>query len=81
MNYGYQNEKDFVELFNNRMFSELDSNSQQFLADLFDGEIANDVKLIAWKNKMVQKSDIFMKYKNTVKDISLKCGKSNSMHH
>ena len=30
---------------------------------------------------MVQKADIFIKYKNNVKGISLKCGNSNSMHH
>lgn len=30
---------------------------------------------------MVQKADIFIKYKNHIKNISLKCGNSNSMHH
>ena len=30
---------------------------------------------------MVQKTDIFIKYKNRIKNISLKCGNSNSMHH
>ena len=42
MNYGYQNEKDFVDLFNNKYLYELDQNSQKFLKDLFldniDGE-------------------------------------------
>ena len=35
MNYGYQNEHDFVELFNNKYFSQLDENSKNFLTDLF----------------------------------------------
>ena len=30
MNYGYQNEYDFVELFNNKYFSQLDENSKNF---------------------------------------------------
>lgn len=37
MNYGYQNEYDFVGLFNNKYFYELDNNSQRFLSDLFGG--------------------------------------------
>lgn len=81
MNYGYQNEYDFVELFNEKYIDELDLNSQKFLNELFNNEIENDVKIKAWKNKMVQKADIFIKYKNYIKGISLKCGNSNSMHH
>ena len=30
LNYGYQNEYDFVELFNNKYLYELDENSQSF---------------------------------------------------
>ena len=36
MNYGYQNELDFVELFNNKHIYELDNNSQNFLYELFE---------------------------------------------
>ena len=81
MNYGYQNEKDFVELFNGKYFDELDFNSQNFLKELFGDIINNEEKIKAWKNKTVQKTDIFIKYKNHIKNISLKCGNSNSMHH
>lgn len=35
---------------------------------------------MCWKNKSNQKADIFIKYKNYVKGISLKCGNSNSVH-
>lgn len=80
MNYGYQNEKDFVELFNDKYLYELDNNSQIFLKELFL-DIANDEKIISWKNKIVQKTDIFIKYKNHIKNISLKCGNNNSVHH
>ena len=81
MNNGYQNEYDFVKLFNNKYLNELDQNSIQFLYELFGKKIKNDEPIISWKNKMVQKADIFIKYKNNVKGISLKCGNSNSMRH
>lgn len=80
MNYGYQNENDFVYLFNNKYLKELDKNSQEFLEDIYDGNITSDEPIKCWKNKMVQKTDIFIKYKNKIKNISLKCGNSNSIH-
>ena len=81
MNYGYQNEEDFVNLFNNKYLFELDKNSQIFLKELFGEVIDNEQIIKSWKNKMVQKTDIFIKYKNYIKNVSLKCGNSNSMHH
>lgn len=81
MNYGYQNEKDFVDLFNRKRLCDLDANSQKFLCELFGENINNNELIVAWKNKMVQKTDIFIKYNNYIKNISLKCGNSNSMHH
>ena len=81
MNYGYQNELDFVELFNNKFLNDLDINSKNFLKDLFGELIDNDEPIKCWKNRHVQKADIFIKYKNHIKNISLKCGNSNSMHH
>lgn len=80
MNYGYQNEFDFVNLFNDKYINELDDNTQSFLCELFDNNILNDEKIKAWKNKVNQKTDIFIKYKNRIKGISLKCGNSNSIH-
>jgi len=64
MNYGYQNEEDFVKLFNDKYFYELDSNSQKFLKELFGDMINSDEKIKSWKNKILQKTDIFIKYKN-----------------
>ena len=81
MNYGYQNEKDFVELFNNKYYHELDDNSKKFLKKLFNEVIDNDETIKSWKNKNVQKTDIFIKYKNYIKNISLKCGNGNSIHN
>lgn len=79
-NYGYQNELDFVKLFNNKYYYRLDNNSQFFLMELFENSIDNDERIVAWKNRENQKADIFIKYKNCVKRISLKCGNSNSVH-
>ena len=79
-NYGYQNELDFVKLFNEKYLNELDENSQHFLKKLFADEIDSTEKIICWKNRMNQKADIFIKYKNYVKSISPKCGRSNSIH-
>ena len=81
MNYGYQNEKDFVELFNNKYYHKLDDNSKKFLKKLFNEVIDNDETIKSWKNKNVQKTDIFIKYKNYIKNISLKCGNGNSIHN
>lgn len=80
MNYGYQNELDFVDLFNNKYLNELDVNSQNFLKDVFGEAIDNDEPIKSWKNKMNQKADMFIRYKNYIRSISLKCGKNNSIH-
>lgn len=80
MNYGFQNEHDFVELFNNKYLHELDYHYQSFLLELFDNAIDDDEPIKSWKNKMVQKADIFIKYKKYIKNISIKCGKDNSIH-
>ena len=44
-NYGFQNEYDFVELFNNKYLYELDDNSQTFLKELFGDVIDSNEKM------------------------------------
>ncbi len=80
MNYGIQNEHDFVTLFNEHYYWELDENSKSFLKELFGEVINNEERIICWKNKGFQKTDIFIKYKNYTKAVSIKCGSSNSVH-
>ena len=80
MNYGLENEYNFVDLFNNKFFYELDQNSQKFLLDLFGNIFDSDNRIVAWKNKLRQKADIFIKYKNYTKGISIKCFNGFSMH-
>ena len=36
---------------------------------------------MCWKNKIMQKADILIKFNSRIKRISLKCGNSNSIHH
>ena len=59
-NYGYQNEKDFVALFNNKYFYELDYRSQSFIMELFNNVINNGEKIITWKNSINQKAYILI---------------------
>ena len=81
INNGVQNEYDFIELFNGKYLNELDNRSQVFLKEIFNGIIDNDEMIVAWKNRVMQKADFFIKYKTVIRGISLKCGHSNSMHH
>lgn len=80
MNYGFQNERDFVEMFKNKHLYELDDRTKKFIKELFEDKIDNEEIISCWKNKMLQKADIFIKYKNYVKSISIKCGNNNSVH-
>ena len=80
-NYGIQNEYDFVLLFNNKTYTNLDNNSKEFFKDLYGDIVDSNTNINAWKNSVVQKTDVFIKYKGFIKRISLKCGNSNSIHH
>ncbi len=79
-NNGLKNENDFVNYFNNKYFSEFDKNTQSLLKNIFDDVIDDSMPIIAWKNKLQQKADVFIKFKNYIKGISIKSGKGNSMH-
>lgn len=79
-NNGLKNEKDFVKFFNNKYLSEFDENTQKLLKNIFDDVIDNSMPIIAWKNDLLQKADIFIKFRNYVRGISIKSGKGNSVH-
>ncbi len=80
-NDGVQNEYEFVELFNGKYLREFDERTQTFLKELFGNVISDDKIIVSWKNRVMQKADIFIKCNNVIKGISLKCGHSNSVHH
>lgn len=67
MNTGSQNEREFVKLFNRKRISEFEEREIKFLEELFEKNIDKDEEILCWKNKMAQKADIFIKYKNYVK--------------
>lgn len=54
-NNGFQNERDFVELFNNKYLYELDERSIVFLKELF-GEVVNGK--IKWFRRLIFLLDI-----------------------
>ena len=80
INDGVQNEYEFVDFFNGKLLGNFDNNTKDFLMELFNGIITDDEPIVAWKNRVAQKADIFIKYKGIIKGISLKCGHNNSMH-
>lgn len=79
-NNGFKNERDFVKFFNNKYLSEFDLNTQELLKEIFDNVIDDSMPIISWKNDLPQKADIFIKFKNYVKGISIKSVKGNTVH-
>lgn len=78
-NNGFKNERDFVNFFNKKYLYEFDSNTQEFLTNIFDGTIDNSEPIICYKNKKLQKADIFIQFKKYTKGISIKSGHYNSV--
>ena len=78
-NNGFKNERDFVNFFNKKYLYEFDSNTQEFLTNIFDGTIDNSEPIICYKNKELQKADIFIQFKKYTKGISIKSGHYNSV--
>ena len=76
---GFQNEFDFVLLFNRKKVKELDPVSYELIRTLF-GNISNDLEIKSWRNHYKQKTDIFLKIGNVMKGISIKMGSRNSVH-
>ena len=60
-NYGFQNERDFIELFNNKYLYELDDNSQKFLKELFRDVI--DKFILSHKSYNISSSLELFQYK------------------
>ena len=76
---GIENEWEFVRYLNHRQFKKCHPLFQELLEDLYP-DIQEDDKIISWKNKELQKTDIFVKVNGIVKRISLKKGIKNSVH-
>ena len=76
---GYQNEYNFVLMFNNKMVKELNPLCQDLIYSIFYNITENDL-IKSWRNHYDQKTDIFLKIGNAIKGISIKLGSRNSVH-
>ena len=82
--HGFSNEKDISSYLNNRKFSELNTNMQNFLSFIFDQNISDDEIISSDTTKKVEnknpKPDIWIKINDNIKYISIKKGAGNSVH-
>lgn len=66
-NNGFKNERDFVNFFNKKYLYEFDSNTQEFLTNIFDGTIDNSEPIICYKTKNFRKLIYLFNLKNILK--------------
>ena len=76
---GYCNEYRFVKYLNGKRIGQLNPMFRFLIIKLFPNY--NEKMIIkCWKNKELQKSDIFVEVNGIVKGISIKMGMKNSVH-
>jgi len=76
---GYANEYEFVRYLHNKKIKQLNPIFRELLMDLY-GNVNEEETIIAWKNYLPQKADIFIKINGQTRSISLKKGIKNSVH-
>lgn len=76
---GFDNEFEFVKYLNCKRVGELNPMFRELIDKIFYG-INDDDIIKCWKNHYPQKSDIFIKIRNSLKGISIKMGSKNSVH-
>lgn len=76
---GFINEIAFVKRINNKKYPELDYQLQRFISDLY-GKVNEDSIIRCYKNKELQKYDIFINIDDNIKRVSIKKGVKNSVH-
>jgi len=76
---GYENEYEFVKYLNKKYIYELNPMFKELIEALY-GKLDDNEMITCWKNKLPQKSDIFIKIDGKIKGISLKKGIKNSIH-
>ena len=79
MNAGTKVELDFVKLINYKKYSDLNSNLRAFIKFLFN-DIKEEDTLQCKRLNSRGKPDIKIKFKDTIKYISIKSGSQNSVH-
>ena len=76
---GYENEIEFVHFLNHKRINKLNPMFEDLIYSLFT-DLKGDEEIVAWKNKFLEKTDIFIKIGNQTRGISLKKGIKNSVH-
>lgn len=79
-NYGFQNEWDFFHYLNGKKVGEVNLMFRKFLLANFP-YINNDMKISAYVNFERTKEDIWIKVGKDKKSISIKMGKTNTVHN
>lgn len=78
-NKGYTNEKLIVEALNNKKYSEINSNLQTFIRDLFSYQ-DEDCLIKCEQIDGVYKPDIAITYKGITYNVSIKSGRADMLH-
>lgn len=76
---GYDNEFEFVRYLNRRKIKELNPMFRGLIDKLYNN-LDDESTVLAWRNHLPQKSDIFIKINGVMKGISIKKGMKNSVH-
>ena len=76
---GFQNEMQFIKKINNKKLKEIEYNLRLFIEDLYPKVDENDT-IKCFKNRELQKGDIFISINDVVKSVSIKKGVKNSVH-
>lgn len=76
---GFQNEMQFVKKLNNKKLKEIEYDLRLFIEDLYPKVDENDT-IKCFKNKELQKGDIFISINDVVMSVSIKKGVKNSVH-
>lgn len=76
---GFENEREFCKYLNNKKVKQVNPIFQDLFHELY-GELTGEEKIYISINYYKQKTDLHIKIKNTVKEISIKKGVKNSVH-
>ena len=79
MNYGKQNEFDFVLILNGKKIKNLDPNTYDLIHAIYNN-IDDESTIKSWKNHFKQKTDVMISINGIIKGISIKSGSRNSVH-
>lgn len=77
---GNTNERLLIAALNDKKFSELSENLQQLIVEMKEEDILPNTLIKVYKEGGQQKTDLVVEIENQKYNISVKCGRSNSVH-